>query len=832
MSKTARRAGLRSFFRILKITIISGIIICLVAALLLFGAIMGCFGNMGDFDIDEFRLSFTSQLFYINSDGEPTQFGNLFYEQNRVWVDLEDIPLHMRQAAIAIEDERFERHHGVDVRRTTAAILNFAFRWEEQFGGSTITQQLIKNLTGDDATTPFRKIQEISRAVNLERQLTKDDIMELYLNTIHLANGNNGVQAAARAYFGVDVGELTVAQSAAIIGITQHPVRFCPFMNPERNRERQLLVLMKMLELGFLTEEEHRAARDEEIVFLDRGATVTTAGEHIHSYFVDQVTADVLEALINEAGYSAAVADRMLFRDGLRIYTTFNPSVQAAIDRVYNDVSNFPHTGVQSAIVIIDPSNGHVVGMSGGIGPKTANRTLNRATQSLRQPGSAIKPISVYAPAIENGLISPGSIFVCERRTFGGWTPQNANRRFNGPVTVDYALRWSLNTIPAQIVHQMGADRAFDFMTDNLRFSTLVSREERGGTVHSDRNLAAMALGGLTDGVSILEMGAAYVPFANGGIYHRPITFTLVTDMDGNEIIRREPETNRAMTEATAFMITQMLRGSISSGTGGAAAIPNQFMAGKTGSTDNWHDRWFVGYTTHFVAAVWYGFDIPRDMGGGNNPAAAAFRNVMTEVHRGLPSRTIPRPAGIVSATICRDSGLIPSEYCAIDIRGSRLVTGYFVAGRVPAGVCDRHVEHFICDISEEMATALCPPAYVRRVSILSGGEEHVTCQTHDLLGIGGRPTLPTGDDDTVTDIIIDDPYSGNGTPSTGTDTNPGTGSGTTSGIGTPSTGADTNPGTGTGTTPGTGTGTTPDAGAGNETVARPPSNVENIVLD
>jgi len=774
-----------------KAFIITGIVgVALLISLLAF-AVMGCLGGDFAFDADEFRLSFTSQLFYIDENGNPQEFGNLFYEQNRVWVDLEDIPLHMRQAAIAIEDERFERHIGFDTRRTVAAAANMVFRFDDQFGGSTITQQLIKNLTGDDATSPMRKIREISRAVNLERQLTKDEIIELYLNTIHLANGNNGVQAASRAYFGVDVGELTVAQSAAIISITQHPVRFCPFSNPENNRERQLLVLAKMLELGFLTEAEHQAAVEEEIVFLARDAARAT-GEHIHSYFVDQVIGDVLEALVNEAGFSETAAERMLFRGGLRIYTTFRPHVQAAIDAVYvpADSANFPRAGAQSAIVIIDPTNGHIVGLSGGVGEKTINRGLNRASQSVRQPGSATKAVSVFAPALEDGIITNGTVIQDQARTFGGWTVRNYGGSVgNRPVTVDEAFARSLNTVPVYILSQMGVDRSFEFMTENLRFSTLVN---------ADRNLPALALGGVSYGLSVAEMAAAHVPFANGGIYFEPITFTLITDMDGNEILRRdEPVSHRAMTEATAYLTAQLLRSAVAGAgaTGGQAAISGQWTAGKTGTTDQHRDRWFVGFTTHYVAAVWFGHDDPTPMPGIGNPTPRIFRAVMTPIHAGLPNRAVPRPAGVVSREVCTISGMIRTDLCEHDIADGGTFRSFpFAAARVPNLECDVHIEHFICYTSGMMATANCPPGGTLRVSRRADTDEEALfmqeCSWH---------SIPTLDLD-------------------GTGVGEGSGQGTTSGTGTgDGAGQGSESGTGQGVGDGSGSGTGTDSGTGTE---------------
>lgn len=678
---------IKKFIKIFFVTVIIGALLVIGAFA---GAVLGFMGSVDGIDVSELTLDSTTHIYYIDSSGEEKLMTTLDSEQNRVWVDYDKIPEEMKTAFVSIEDERFYQHNGVDIRRTAKAtvmyFINKIMRQPTSFGGSSITQQLVKNLTNENDQSPIRKMQEISRSVNLEKELTKDQILELYLNSIYLSQGCNGVQAAAHTYFGKDVSELNLAECASIAGITQYPSLYDPLVNPDKNKEKQKIVLSKMLELGKITQSEF----DDAVAFpLEFKRTETSEeSQKINSYFVDQVIYDALNALMDK-GYSRTMANKMLYSGGLKIISTCDVSIQNAIENVYEQESNFYSSSAnpapQSAMLILDPYTGAVKGMAGGIGKKTANLTLNRATQTLRQPGSSIKPIAVYAPAIENNLITPADIYMDQKKDYNGWTPQNVDRQFRGAVSVQYAVQQSLNTVAVEILDDMGPKKSYDFLTNNLGITSLVEDEIRGdGKSYSDIGLSQLALGGLTDGVSVLQMAAAYAPFANNGIYTEPYTYTKILNAEGKEIITKEPETHIAMDASTAYVTTRMLRNVVTSGTGSGAQVSSGiFTAGKTGTATDYRDRWFIGYTPYYVGAVWYGYDQPKST--PSSPCVRVWKKVMDQVHKGLPDKMFEVPGKVVTASYCKDSGALPTDACR---EAETVQSFYFVKGSVPRGTC------------------------------------------------------------------------------------------------------------------------------------------------
>jgi len=360
------------------------------------------------------------------------------------------------------------------------------------------------------------------------------------------------------------------------------------------------------------------------------------------------------------------------------------------METVFENTANFPNsTGenpAQSSMIVIDPYNGGIKGVVGGIGKKTGNLVLNRATRTLRQPGSTIKPIAVYAPALEENLISPATIYTDRAISYGGWTPRNYDHSYVGDVSVRYALRRSLNTIPVQILEKLGAENSYDFLKDKLGVSSLVYNEKGSdGKIYSDIGLSQLALGGLTHGISVLELTAAYVPFVNDGVYTKPHTYTKVLDHSGNEILNHSPKTEIAMSEATAYITSMMLREVVTNGTGGGSQLPSGiFTAGKTGTTSDNHDRWFVGYTPYYVAAVWYGHDTPQPIRAGGNPCIPVWKQVMTQIHSGLPTKTPGKaPSNVRYVNYCGGTGHLPGEFCE-DV----LTSFWFKSGNQPKGVC------------------------------------------------------------------------------------------------------------------------------------------------
>ncbi len=671
-----------------------------LAALVLIGAVsagaaLGFIDNSTDLIAQEKNLDFTSVVYYTDSEtGQPVEYDRVYGEQNRIWVDLENTPEMLAKAFIAIEDERFLKHSGVDWKRTLGATATFLFKGNSSYGGSTITQQLIKNITGDDKRSPLRKIQEIIKALNLEQKLSKDEIIELYMNTIYLGQGVHGVQAAANVYYSKDVSKLDLAECASIAGITQYPARYDPLINFEAHKEKQELVLGKMLELGFINQEEHDAAVKEELKLVK--GTAKTDGAKIQSYYTDQIISDVMHDLMERNKMSESDATKAIFKGGLKIYANVDPTVQSAMEAVMTKDSNFPGSGKnkpQAAMAVIDPYTGQVKGIVGGRGEKTDNRGLNRATQTVRQPGSAIKPLAVYAPAIEYNRVTPATIVDDTPLTIGDWSPKNSDRSFMGPITVRVALEKSRNVPAIRVLDKLSdkgnsasLDLSYDFMTKKLGFTSLVNSETRAdGKHYSDKFLSSLALGGLTDGVSVIEMTAAYASFINGGLYYQPTTYTKVLDSNGRVILENKVTSKRAMKEETAFIMRNMLSGVVTSGTGtGARLSDGVFAGGKTGTTDNDTNRWFAGITPNYAGVVWFGYDTPKPMTGLGNPCVSVWKKVMDKIYDQVePVKLSDAPSKVVSRSICQSSGKIATANC------TNVRTDYFLSGTQPKSFCE-----------------------------------------------------------------------------------------------------------------------------------------------
>ena len=678
-----------------------------------------------DIILDSMKLDQTSFIYVTDpKTGEQIEYDRIYDEENRIWVEYDKIPSDMINAFVSIEDERFYKHHGFDVKRLMGAASAFVSESDSAYGASTITQQLVKNISGDDERSLQRKVQEIYRAVRVEQKYSKEEILEFYLNTIFLGHQCNGIQAAANRYFNKDVWDLSLAEIASIAGITQFPTKYDPILNPENNKEKQKLVLQKMLELGYIDRGSYDKAINEKLKFCKEDKTKEL--KKAQTEFSDAVINEVLEDLQTELGYPRQIALKMLYAGGLRIHASVNPEIQGIIDEIYSNPSNFPGgTGdnmMQSSMVIIDPQTGYVVGMSGGRSSEDdegERMQLNRATQSLRQPGSSIKPIAVYGPALEYGIIEPTSTIVDEPLTIGNWSPKNSNNKFSGTTTVQDAVKYSRNIPAVKVLQSLSVEKSFDFLQNRLGITSLVDEREINGSVVSDKGLASLALGGLTDGVSTLQMAGAYAPFANGGIYHKPTTYIDVCDSNGNVILEGSNEGERVMMPDTAYKMTTMLRGVVQGGTGSGAGFSSTIpTAGKTGTTDSDKDRWFVGYTPYYVAAVWCGYDTPKPMYGiGSNPSVTIWRKVMSKVHEDLDKKDFEKPENNDNIVkICKVSGKRATDLCALDIRGSQVEYVDFTGKKAPEEKCTDHKEFFLCYSTGLRARSGCPR---RRVSAL-----------------------------------------------------------------------------------------------------------------
>ena len=690
--------------------------------------------------LDEFETKVSTELYYQEpSSGEWTMYHTLFLDsENRIWADLDQIPKDLQKAVVAIEDKRFYTHKGVDWHGTARAIFSTIFGGSVQ-GGSTITQQLVKNVTGDNQNTVKRKVMEIYRAQEMEKRYEKDEILEAYLNEVYFGYSCYGVVTASLKYFNKDVSELSLAECASLIAITNNPSLYDPLQTDwglENNRTRQLLVLGAMLEQGKIDQAAYDAAKEENVVFsngytiLGGRVDVDNSGEDTpdtdgtdgqpaeetptaassQSYFTDAVIEDVAAALVEKYGLTDSTNPvtgkvttafdqgvNMVYGKGYKIYTTQNPDYQKIAEEVCSDTSNLPYTTtytngygeketeqLQVGMTIVDPYTGYVVAMVGGAGAKEGARVWNWAT-SARQCGSAIKPISVYAPALDDGTINGAStiddypVMVLN----GSVYPKNANGRYKGLTPLHTAIARSTNTCAVRVVQEYGTSRSYDFMTNKLGFTTLTSQDAQ--------QVGNMGLGGLDRGVTTEEMAAAFAAFANEGIYTAPRTFIRVEDADGNVILENEAKASVAMKDTTAALMNSLLQEVVNGGTGYEGRISGMHVAGKTGTTNNDQDRYFVGYTPYYSCAVWVGYVHNQRIVASGNPAASMWQKVMSRIHADLPDKDFFSCSGLTYVKVCADSGLLATDSCAEDCRGSRVYSALVAADNAPSAYCNMH---------------------------------------------------------------------------------------------------------------------------------------------
>lgn len=771
--------------------------------------------------LDEFETKVSTELYSQDPDtGEWVMYQTLYLNsENRIWTDLEDIPKYLQKAAIAIEDKRFEKHHGVDWKGTTRAIVYTLFGKNVQ-GGSTITQQLVKNVTGDNEVTVKRKITEIYRALELEKRYEKDEILEAYLNEVFFGQSCYGVVTASRMYFNKDVSDLTLAECASLMGITNNPSMYDPTLSSwtrENNRERQLTILGAMLEQGKISQEEYDAAKAEDIVF-SNGFTIS--GKYVgsdgtatepepeepptddtdspadeeeptikgrYSWFTEAMIGDVADALVEKYGITDKARDNgttytayeqawdMVHGKGYKIYTTQNPKYQKIAEDVCYDLSNIPYTSsytnsageqvedqLQIALTIVDPTNGYVVAMIGGAGEKQADRVWNWAVNA-RQCGSAIKPLSTYAPALDDGTINGASVIDDYPMLLNGdvW-PRNANWRYQGLTALHTAIAQSLNTCAVRTNLAYGVDRSYEFLVNKLGFENL--------TYTDSQQVGNMALGGFEKGVTTEEMAAAFATFVNEGVYTKPRTFVRVEDANGNVILENEAQSTVAMKNTTAAIINHLLQEAALNGTGYEAQFSGMHIAGKTGSTNSNKDRYFVGYTPYYSCAVWAGYEHNQRIVASGNPCSAIFRKVMSAIHEELPDKDFFSCAGLTSVAVCADSGMLASENCALDVRGSRVYTALVAADNAPTSVCTMHTAPSytvnMADSDGNVTTVTGSVLNYQR-ELIAGHDEIVVEDAFMMLGgwngfFGDEEedndfNMPNGDhDDTMDDSVPD----------------------------------------------------------------------------
>ncbi len=620
-------------------------------------------------NIKNYELSMTSIVYAKNSEDNWVEYQRIHGEENRIWVDIEKIPQTLIDAFIAIEDQRFYIHNGVDWQRTTGAFVNylpFVDLYSSNQGGSTLTQQLIKNITGDNGESATRKAREISRAILIEKMIDKTTILEAYLNTISLGNGICGVQVAANYYFNKSVEQLSLTECASLAAITKNPSAYNPITKIKGNKKRRDDVLYKMYDLGKINKEQYTNAINQEVV-------IDKTQQHnfeipVNNYFIDALIDDVIKDLSNKFGYSNEVASSLLYNGGFRIYATINTDIQSKMESVYSQTSKyFPQKSrkdrnvtIQSAMTIMDYKGG-ILGIVGGAGQKDRNRGLNRATDSPRQPGSTMKPLGVYVQAIENRHTYYSAVF--EDKPLpnyygnGKAGPKEWYGSYDGRMTVAKALERSANTVPCWLLRdKIGLENSFNFLTEKFRFKNLGD---------NDKNLASLALGGCEVGITTTESAAAYAVFGNGGKYYEPTTYEKVLDVDGN-VLLKSGAGEQIIAETTATIMNRLLQNVISGSQGTARTVygfTRMKAYGKTGTTSESKDLWMVGGTPYCVGSVWYGFDQPENI-YNQYAAARVWRDVMQKVHKDLETKEFELSDDVVTARYCMNTGHLAGSTC------------------------------------------------------------------------------------------------------------------------------------------------------------------------
>lgn len=762
--------GKRAHVSLVRVLFISLIALCVVVLSLGLGSYKGVIDNAPDVDgVDIMPLGYASFLY----DDQGNQIRKLAAPSaNRLPVSIDQIPVDLQHAVVAIEDERFYEHNGIDVKGMLRALVKNITDRDISEGASTITQQLLKNNVFTNWTNESswlerftRKFQEQYLAIEVEKKINdKNVILENYLNTINLGAGAYGVQAAARQYFNKDVWDLNLSECATLAGITQNPSKYNPITNPKDNAKRRKTVLTNMLKQNYIDQAQYEDALNDDVYSRIQAAQEVTSNSKntIYTYFEDELIDQIINDLMNIKGYTKTQAQNMLFSGGLQIMTTQDPTIQAILDEEYSNPANYPDTvqydldyaltvtdpdgnevnyskemmklyfqnedpnfdllfnspeegqtyidrykadilsngskvvaeranfapQPQSSMSVIDQHTGYVKAIVGGRGQKTASLTLNRATDTTRQPGSTFKIVSTYAPALNEKGMSLATTYEDEPYYYPDGSPvNNASRSYNGTTTLRQAIQNSVNTVAVQCLEDITPELGLKYL-DNFGFTTLAHGAESdidaNGNVWSDANLST-ALGGITHGVTNVELCAAYAAIANGGYYIKPIYYTKILDHNGNILIENTSAKRSVIKDSTAFLLTNAMEDVVRHGTGTACQLDNMAVAGKTGTTEAYNDLWFVGYTPYYTCAVWSGYDNNEKLPDyARNFHKTLWRRVMTRIHQGLAYKEFEQPSSIEMGSICAVTGLLPGEYC------QDIITEYFDVGTMPVDYCDQ----------------------------------------------------------------------------------------------------------------------------------------------
>ncbi len=698
----------------LRIFVLIFLLLCVIGAGIVAGVFFGLFGD--DFEITKEELTIgTANSVIVDQNGGVV--ANLSGDEKRKVITLEDMADYLPKAYVAMEDERFYEHHGVDLKRTAGAILH-TLLGDSSYGGSTITQQLVKNITKDDERSGIagimRKVREWAKAYQVERMISKDQILELYLNILYVGGEGNlhGVELGAEYYFNKSAKDLSLAECAYMAGINSSPSRYNPFDETKDNSEliknQTKVALNKMKELGYINNQEEYDTAIAEVdngLNFQKGAIATTSA---YSYHTEAVLDQVIKQVMEEKNWSQQMAENYVYSSGLTIYSTVDTNIQSQMEAEFaNDryiisgKATNKETGEklndhsQAAMVVIDYKTGNVVGTVGGLGEKTETRGLNRATQSVRQTGSSIKPIAVIAPGLQEKVITAATAYMDEETNFGGnYIPKNQNGKFsNQSVDIRYFISKSLNIPAIKIMRELSPSKSIEYL--NKMGLSHINKDQ-------DADLS-LALGGTTNGATPLEMAAAYSTIANDGVYITPTFYTKVVDTSGNTVLTPKQEQTRVISEQNAYIAKTIIQEPVKSGgTATYCAISGMDVAAKTGTTDDDYDRWLCGFTPYYAGACWFGYDQPETVQySGNNPAGVLWDNVMTQIHKELANATFTRPSGIVEQTVCRTTGCLATTGCTDTYKE------IFTQDNIPEK-CEGHGSQTICTESNKVATQYC----------------------------------------------------------------------------------------------------------------------------
>lgn len=803
------------------------VLLCIAACVIiggsaLIGAFKGCIDTAPDISSSDVAPDGFSSFIYDKDGNQMTKL--VASNSNRISVTLDKVPDYLQKAFIAIEDSRFYEHNGIDIIGIARAGITGIFKGGKfTSGASTITQQLIKNTIYEDFVNESqlekisRKVQEWYLATKISEELTKNEVLIRYLNTINLGQNTLGVQSASQRYFGKDVSELTLSECAVIAAITKSPTGYNPITNPQANAKRRKNVLDEMLELEFITQAEYDTAmKDDPYTRINEVNRTYVESNDVTSYFVDAVTDQVYNDLL-EAGYTETQAENLIYRSGIKINSTFDPEIQTVVDDVCNDEENFPRAYYQLSyqlsidkangdtihystekmmaylkennyrengysssakmlfkseeaaqeaieyykaavmeagdevlgekitltlqpqisVVILDQSNGYVRAIRGGRGEKTVSKGFNRATAATRLPGSCFKVLAAYAPALDSGLYTLASVqndapFAYTNsgdgkdRLVHNW---HESQGYLGLLNYREGIKNSRNVITVKALTVITPQLGMDYLL-NFGFTTLLPAVDENG--HTDVN-QSLCLGGITNGVTNLEMTAAYAAIANGGKYIEPTFYTTVLDRNGNILLdKSENRQKQIIRESTAWLLTDAMRDVVNGGTGGTARVSGVDVAGKTGTTSDDMDVWFSGYTAYYTGSVWIGFDENNaELSKAEQSAhTKIWSKIMTEIHADLEKKTImEKPENIISVQVCSKSGKLPTE----GLCDAHVYTEYFAKGTEPTEYCDVHVMGIVCDSDNVLATEYCP--YKREGAIEVLPEENELLQEGSRLG-------------------------------------------------------------------------------------------------